>query len=822
MAAHLRSVSILPGDPAIMESVPGAARVVVIGGGIIGCSIAYHLGKRGVRDVLLLERLQLTHGVTWHAAGLVGQLRSSSNLTRLMRYGAELYGTLEAETGQATGWHRSGSLRIASSQDRWQELRRSATMAKGFDFGVELVSAAQARELFPLLDARGVVGAAWIEGDGYVDPASLTNAYAAGARRNGVKLVQGVRVTALRTSRRRVTTVVTDAGDVEAECVVNAAGMWGREIAAMVGARVPVCAVEHQYLVTEKSKRIPARLPSLRDPDGSFYVKPENGALAVGGWESNTRPWGAEGIARDFGPQLLQPDFERFAPLADAATARIPMVADVGVRQMINGPIPITADGEPIIGLAPELDNLYHCCGFTAGIAASGGAGWVMANWIVDGDPGLDVWPFDVRRFGATHSVKRFMYERAVESYARYYHIAWPNREADVGRGARRSPLHARLADAGAVFGSKFGWERPNWFAPPGTPRRDAPTFGRGPAFAAIGAEHRAVRERVALIDMTSFSKYEVRGPGALALLQRLAVNDVDRSVGTIVYTQLCNERGGIEADVTITRLAADRFYFVTGSALGVRDRATIERHAPADGSVEIVEQTSATAVLNVCGPRARDVLAALTDAPLDNASFPYMSARAIDIAYAPALALRVTYLGELGYELHVQVDCALDLYERLWAAGEAYGIANVGYRAINSLRLEKRYVVWGADVTTDHTPYEAGLGFCVALGKGDFLARAALAEAKARGPTRTLAWFDAAPELNLFGGEVVLAGDRVIGRVTSGGYGYTVARSIFCAYVPATEPADADYAIEAMGERHPAKRHARPLYDPDRRAILA
>ena len=802
--------------------VPATARIVIIGGGIIGCSIAYHLAKRGVRDVVLLERLQLTHGATWHAAGLVGQLRSSSNLTRLMRYGAELYGRLEADTGQATGWHRSGSLRLASSAARWQELKRSATMAKGFDFHVELISASQARDVFPLLEPAGVVGAAWIEGDGYVDPASLTSAYAAGARQGGVALMQGVRVTAMRTRRRRVTTVVTDAGDIETDCVIDAAGMWGGEVAAMVGTRVPACAVEHQYLVTEKTDRIPAGLPSLRDPDGNFYVKPEPGALAVGGWESNTLPWGADGIRRDFGPELLQPDFDRFAPLSEAAAARIPVLNDVGIRQMINGPIPITADGEPVIGLSPDLDNFYVCCGFTSGIAASGGAGWVMANWIVDGDPGMDLWPFDVRRFGTPHSVKQFMYERAVESYGRYYHVAWPNYEADAGRASRRSPLYTTLARAGAVYGNKFGWERPNWFAAAGAPAVETPSFDRGAAFEAIGAEHRAVRERVAIIDMSSFSKYEVRGPGALPLLQKLAVNDLDRPVGTIVYTQLCNERGGIEADVTITRLAHDRFYFVTGSALGVRDRSTIERHLPDDGSATIVDQTSANAVLNLCGPRARDVLAAVTDARLGNADFPYMSARTIDVAYAPVLALRVTYLGELGYELHVPVEYALDLYERLWEAGGGHGIANVGYRAINSLRLEKHYLVWGSDLTTDYNPYEAGLGFCVALGKGEFMARAALAGVKARGPERKLMWFNAAPELNLFGGEIVYADDRVLGRVTSGGYGYTVGRNIFCAYGSTREPAASEYAIEVMGERHPALRHTRPLYDPDRQAILA
>jgi sarcosine dehydrogenase len=628
-------------------------------------------------------------------------------------------------------------------------------------------------------------------------------------------------VTALRRNGRRIAAVVTDQGEIAAESVINAGGMWGREIAGMAGTRVPVCAVEHQYFVTEKTARIAAGLPSLRDPDGNFYVKPEPGALAVGGWESNTRPWGASGIRRDFGPELLQPDFERFAPIAEAASARIPALNDVGIRQMVNGPIPITADGEPIIGLSPELDNFYLCCGFTSGIAASGGAGWVMANWIVDGDPGMDLWPFDVRRFGAPHSVKAFMLARAVESYARYYHVAWPAYEADAGRNARRSPLHATLKAAGAVYGNKFGWERPNWFAPPGTAAVDAPSFDRGPAFAAIGAEHRAVRERVAVIDMTSFSKFEVRGRGALALLQKLAANEIDRPVGAIVYTQLVNERGGIEADVTITRLAADRFYFVTGSALGVRDRSTLERHLPADGSVAIVDRTSARSVLTLCGPKSRDVLAALTDDPLANADFPYMSARELDLGVAPALALRVSYVGELGYELHVPVEYALDLYERLRAAGEPHGIADVGYRAVNSLRLEKHYVVWGSDITPDHNPYEAGLGLFVALGKGPFLGRAALTGVSETGPRKRLTWFTAPPELDLYGGEIVLAGGRVLGRVTSAGYGYAIDRNILAAYIAADEPPHAEYTVEVMGSGYPAIRSPRPPYDPDRTAIL-
>ena len=800
---------------------PAQTRVVIIGGGVIGCSVAYHLAKRGWKDIVVLERLQLTHGSTWHAAGLVGQLRSSSNLTRLMRYGAQLYGSLEQETGQATGWRGVGSLRLAASADRWIELRRAATMGRGFGLNVELISPRQARELFPLIETTGLIGAAWIASDGYVDPSCLTQAYAAGARALGVTILQNVSVTRLLKTGRRVTGVVTDQGTILADCVVNAAGMWGGDIAAMTGTRVPVCALEHQYLVTEKTDRIPPDLPTLRDPDARFYVKPEPGALCIGGWESRTRPFGYNGIAKNFGPELLQPDFDRFSEYGIDAAKRIPYLDEVGVRTMVNGPIPITADGEPIIGLSPELDNFYLCCGFTSGIAASGGAGSVMANWIIDGDPGMDLWPFDVRRFGHPHVVKRYMYERAIESYARYYDVAYPHLEIASGRDARRSPLHRTLRDKGAVFGNKFAWERPNWFAPPGVPAHDTPGFTRGPEFAVIGDEHRAVREAVALIDMSSFSKFELRGPGALPLLQKLAGNDMDRPVGAITYTQLLNERGGIEADVTVTRLAEDRFYFVTGSALGVRDRAVLERHLPLDGSVQIRDHTSGKAVINVCGPQSRALLARLCDQALDNAHFPYMTAQELDLGYAPALALRMTYVGELGWELHVPSEYALDLYERLSSAGADLGMRDVGYRAITSLRLEKHYLAWGSDITPDYNPYEAGLGFCVAPNKkGAFLARDALANIRAQGPSRRLCWFTAAADMPLFGGEVVLLSGRVLGTVKSAGYGYTVGKNILCAYLPVEDATQTDYELENMGERHPIVRHTQALVDPQRERI--
>ncbi|MBS0613280.1 MAG: GcvT family protein [Proteobacteria bacterium] len=796
---------------------PKAAQVVIIGGGVIGCSIAYHLSRLGWHDILLFERLRLTHGATWHAAGLVGQLRSSSNLTRLMRYSAELYGELERETGQATGWRRVGSLRLAASAERWLELKRSATMARGFGLGIELVSPQEAATLFPLLDPRGLIGAAWIDSDGYVDPTSLTMALAAGARARGVRIIEKMPVTALLCQGRRVKAVVTAAGTVQTEVVVNATGMWGSEVAALAGERLPVCAVEHQYLVTSKSARVPDGLPTLRDPDARFYVKPEPGALCVGGWESRTVPFGARGIPADFGPELLPPNLDRFAEYGTDAAARIPFLDEAGMRELVNGPIPITADGEPIMGLSPEHDNFYVCCGFTSGIAAAGGAGRMLANWIAEGDPGMDLWPFDVRRFGHPQRVPRFLLERAIESYARYYAIAYPFDEPTSARGARRSPLHELLLTRGAVYGTKFAWERPNHFGSVDA-TGDPPSWARGPSFAQIGEEHRAVRERVALIDMSSFSKFELAGPGALVLLQRLAGNDLDRPVGSIVYTQLLNQRGGIEADVTITRLAEDRFYFVTGSALGVRDRSVLQRHLPLDRSVEIIDHTSARAVINLCGPRAREVLAALADAPLASDEFPYMTGREIDLGLAPVLALRVTYVGELGWELHVPTEYALWLFETLRSAGEPFGITDVGYRAIQSLRLEKHHLAWGADITPDHNPYEAGLGFCVAADKpGDFLAREALAEVRRRGLAQRLSWFSAPGEIPMYGGEVVWAGGRPLGSARSAGYGYTVGHNLLCAYIAASDLGRDDYEIEVMGERYPLSPQSRPPYDPER-----
>jgi 4-methylaminobutanoate oxidase (formaldehyde-forming) len=804
-------------------TLPTHARVVIIGGGAIGCSIAYNLSQMGERDVVLLEKSGLTHGATWHAAGLVGQLRSKRNLTRLMQNSVELYGRLEKETGQAIEWHPAGSLRLASSEARWSELKRSLTTARSFGFEIHDLSPKEAQDKFPLITLDGIVGAVFIPSDGYVDPSSLTQALAKGARTRGVRIHEGVLVTGFARKDRRITQVETNQGTITCEIVVNAAGMWARQIGQMAGARVPAGVVEHQYMITEKSQKVPKGLPTLRDPDKIFYLKPDVGALVVGGWEKNTVPFGSRGVPFEFGRELLPSNFERFEQVIVPAAERIPALNDMGIRSLINGPIPISPDGEPIMGLAPELDNFYVACGFTSGIAASGGAGRAMAQWILNGAPDLDLWAFDIRRFGHHHLSQRYIDERAVESYWRYYQIHWPVEEMRSGRGGRRSPLYQTLASQGAVFGSRFGWERPNWFASPGTVAADEPSFeGRPNWFDAVAREHKAVRERVALIDQTSFTKFEISGPGAFAALQRIAANDLAKPPGAVTYTQLCNTRGGIEADLTMIRLAEDRFYVVTGSGFGIRDSHWIATHLPRDGSVVMQDVTSSRAVINLCGPLSRHVLEKATDDDVGNAAFPYMHAREIRIGFAPVLAVRITYVGELGWELHVPAEYAQHVYERLWEIGRAFGIVNAGYRTIETLRLEKRYLYWGADISPDYNPYEAGLGFCVALNKGEFIGREALTRIKAEGPRRRLCCFLLEKPAAVYGGEAIRRGGRVLGVTTSGGFGHTIGKSIAFGYVAAEDAGFPDYEIETFGNVVAATRSPGAPYDPERKRIFA
>ncbi len=798
-------------------AVPDRAQVVVIGGGVVGTSIAFHLAERGVSDVVVLERRRLTDGSTWHAAGLVGQLRTSSSLTQLMQRSVATYETLEQRTGYATGWRGVGSLRIASSADRWTEIKRLATTGRSFGFDVHLTTPAEAAELFPLLDLTGVHGATWIPSDGYVDPNQLTHAFATGARAAGVRIVQQCRVTGIERTGRRVTAAITEQGRIECDTLVNATGMWGTETARLAGADIAVNAVEHQYVVTEKSDVVPPDLPTLRDPDARFYLKPEAGGLVVGGWEEGTRaPW--RRIPLDLGPELFAPNHERFAGIADGAARRIPAFGDLGIQTWINGPIPFSPDAEPLMGVTEDVDNLFHCCGFSAGIAAAGGAGWALANWIVDGDPGLDLWAFDVRRFGPSHTVPAYLEQRSIEAYGSYYAIAFPNRELARPRGQRTSALYDRLAARGAYFGTKFGWERANWFGPDPV---ETPTFGRSNAFAAVAAEHQAVRTGVGVVDQSSFAKYEITGPGALPLLQKVAGANLDVPIGRVVYTQLLNARAGIEADVTVTRVDEQEFYLVTGSAFGRHDLTFLLQHAATDGSVHIRDVTSAFGVLNVCGPRSRELLTPLTWADLGNDAFGYMTARHIDVGTAPVRALRVTYVGELGWELHVPSEYVRGVYDDLLAAGADLGLRDVGYRAVESLRLEKQYLAWAVDIWSATTPYEAGLGFAVNPDKPDLLAGPALRRIRDAGVTRSLCWFSADADVVMHGGEM-LTHERLplTQTVRSAGFGHTVGRTIFSAYVPVELAPEQDFVVEVAGERVLARRESGPMYDPTGRRI--
>jgi 4-methylaminobutanoate oxidase (formaldehyde-forming) len=639
------------------EIVKDSARIVIIGGGAIGCSIAYHLTKAGEHDIVLLEKSSLTHGCTWHAAGLVGQLRNKRNLTRMMQYSVEVCKTIETDTGQPTGFQQVGSLRVASSEARWQEIKRAASLAKSFGLEMHLISSKAAQERFPLMSIEGVVGAAFIPGDGYVDPYSLTHAYAKGAKKRGARFYEGVLVEDIAVKNGRANQVVTTHGTINCEIVVNAAGLWARQIGDMAGVRIPAGIVEHQYLVTEKTGRIPDNLPTFRDPDNLFYYKPEPGAFVLGGWEEGTKVCGKNGFMPfEFDRELFEADFDRFEQIIVAAAKRLPILNELGIRDMVNGPIPISPDGEPIMGPAPELENYYVACGFTSGIAASGGAGRAMAEWILGGAPSLDLWAFDIRRFGHHHLGSRYLHERSVESYAHYYKIHWPDEELKSARGGRHSPLHHILKAQGAVYGSKFGWERPNYFKASGAPD-DVPSFTRKGWVKTVGEEHKAVRERVALIDQSSFSKIEVSGAGAFNFLQWLAVAGLDKPPGSVTYTQLCNERGGIEADLTIMRLEKDCFYVVTGSGFGVRDFHWIKSHMPTNGSVCLSDITSSKAVINLCGPLSRRVLEKLTDEDVSHRGFPFMQVRELRVGLAPVLAARLTYVGELGWELHMPVE---------------------------------------------------------------------------------------------------------------------------------------------------------------------
>jgi 4-methylaminobutanoate oxidase (formaldehyde-forming) len=807
------------------------AQAVVIGGGVGGTSIAYHLAELGWTDVVLVERAELTSGSTFHSAGLVGQLRASPTLTRMMLYGVSLYRRLRDETGVDPSWHEVGSLRLASTQARFEELHRQAGWAKTFGLPLELIGANDAKRLFPLMTSDGVKGAVWLPTDGWLDPSGLAQALAAGARQRGASVRTQTRVVAIATDRGRVTRVSVEhkgqRSEIATDVVVCAAGMYSRELAAMVGVTIPIVPFAHEYLFTEPIEGVHPGLPQLRDPDNLCYFREEVGGLCMGGYERHPAAWGLDGIPADFNHRLLEPDWPRFEEIMAGAVRRVPAIADAGVTRLINGPEAFSPDDEFILGES-EVRGFFVATGFSAhGIAGAGGIGQQMAQWIVEGEPELDLWKMDIRRFGAQYRSPSYTLARTHEVYATYYDIRYPNEERQAGRPLRLSPAYPRLIALGASFGEKSGWERPNWFEPnadgaglEGIDRawleERRPRGWAGELWSpAIGAEALATRQTAALFDESSFAKIEVGGPGAAAFLDGLCANRVVRDVGAVTYTQMLNRRGGIECDFTVTRLAEDRFLIVTGTAFGNHDLGWIRKHAPDDGSVAVRDVTSSRACFGLFGPRARDILGTLTADDVSAEALPFMTAREVAIGSVPVLALRVTYVGEVGWELYPPSEYGATLWDLLWEAGRPHGLVAGGYRAIDALRIEKGYRVWSSDITPEETPYEAGLGFVVRLDGRSFIGRDSLVAARESGPRkrlRCLVLDD--PRSVCLANEPVRIGGEVVGRVTSGNYGWAAERSIAYAYLPPDVRIGTRGEIDVFGEWIGCEVVAEPVHE--------
>ena len=814
-----------------MTALPSSAKIVIIGGGIVGCSVAYHLGAMGLTDVILLERHKLTSGSTWHAAGLVGQLRTSANITQMLGYSVALYDRLEAETGLATGWKRNGGLRLACNAERWTEVKRQATTARSFGLEMHLLSPKEAQDLWPVMTVDDVVGAAFLPTDGQANPSDIAQALAKGARARGVTIAEDVAVTGIEVEGGRVRAVLTAAGRIAADKVVICAGQWSREIGAMAGVNVPLVSVQHQYLITEKIEGVPRNLPTLRDPDRLTYYKEEVGGLVMGGYEPNPIPWAVDGLPEGFHFGLLDTDWDHFEPLMKLALGRVPALETAGIKQFINGPESFTPDGNFILGEAPEVRGVFVGAGFNAfGIASGGGAGMALAEWVAKGEPSYDLWPVDIRRFGKHQRDVKIVRERTLEAYAKHYTMAWPFEEYRSARPLRRSPLYDRLKAQGACFGEKMGGERPNWFAAPGETAEDVYTYGRQNWFAATAREHAACRERAAVFDQTSFAKFSMTGRDAEAALQWIASNDVGKPPGALTYTQMLNARGGIECDLTVARLAEDEFYIVTGTGFATHDFDWIARNIPEGLDARLTDVTETASVLSLMGPRARDILAAVTADDVSNAAFPFGAVRKISIAGASVTALRVTYVGELGWELHIPIAAASAVYEAVMQAGAAHGLVNGGYRAIETLRLEKGYRAWGSDIGPDHSPLHAGLGWAVKLRSGmDFLGREALLAQKAKPLPKLFAGFLVDdPAIVLLGRETIYRNGKRCGWLSSAGFGFTLGKNIGYGYVRDPEGVDADYVmsgdyqLEIATELVPATPFLKPPYDPAMARIKA
>jgi len=814
------------------STLPDRARVVIIGGGVIGTSVAYHLAKLGWTDVVLVEQGQLSSGTTWHAAGLVGQLRASESGTRLVQYSCELYASLEEETGLSAGYKQCGGVTVARTEARMTQLRRTAAAAGAYDMECHLLTPAEAAEHYPIMRVDDLVGAIWLPGDGTANPTDLTQALAKGARLHGVRVFERTRVTGVTTERGRVTGVRTDAGDIEAAYVVNCAGQWAKAVGALAGVNVPLHSAEHFYVVTEPFDGIHPSLPILRDPDGYTYFKEEVGGLVVGGFEPEAKPWvSPDALPYPFEFALLNEDWDHFQILMDNALLRIPALDGPGVRKFYNGPESFTPDNQFILGEAPEVANFFVGAGFNSvGIASAGGAGRALAEWIVNGSPTSNLVDVDIRRFAPFNGNVHWLHDRVAEVLGLHYEVPWPNREMTTARPFRRSPVHHLVAAANANFGSRMGWERANYFAPAGVDPAIEYSWDKPNWLPWSAAEQVCTRTGVTVFDQTSFSKYVLKGRDAMTALQWLCTGDVDVPIDRSVYTGMLNARGTYEADVTVTRLADDEYLIISSAATTERDKDHIRKNIAPDAQAVLFDVTSAYAVLGVMGPRSRDLLSRLTTSDLSNETFPFGSSREIELGYATVRATRITYVGELGWELYVPAEFAVGVYEDLLAAGQEFGVAQGGYYAIESLRLEKGYRAYGRELTPDYGPVEAGLTFACKLNTDiDFLGRAEVERTKAAGPRRRLVSFVAeAPDVMMWGSELILRDGQPSGQVTSAAWGETLGGTVGLAYLWTNDdtPVALDWVragtfqANVGGRLVPLRVSTRPPYDPDNERV--
>jgi heterotetrameric sarcosine oxidase gamma subunit len=808
------------------SSLPSQAQVVIIGGGVIGCSVAYHLTKLGWRDVILLERKQLTSGTTWHAAGLIVTPDSGKLAVEIATYTRELIKSLEAETGQPTGFKEIGYLQLACNPDWLEERRRLAVATRRLGVNYQEISPAEVKKLWPLADTSDVLAGFYTPEDGRANPVDVTMALAKGAKMGGVKIFEDTEVIGIKKEKGCVTGVITNKGEIKVEIVVNCAGLWGRQLGKLAGVNVPLQAAEHYYLLTQPIEGVHPDLPIIEDFERYSYFREEVGGLLVGFFEPVAAPWGLDGIPKDFSFGELNPDWDRMMPYVEIAMERVPTLKEAGIHKFFCGPESFTPDGGPLLGEAPELKNFFVAAGLNSlGILQSGGVGKIMAQWIVDGYCPVESQDIDIARCLPFQGNQQYLADRTVETLGLQYKLIYPNFSNESARNIRKTAIHEKLAKAGAFFVEGMGWEIPDWYAPTGIKAKiEKYSWGRQNWFEYLAAEHKACREDVILMDVTSMSKFLVQGRDAEKVLNRICANDIAVPVGKVVYTQWLNERGGMEADLTITRLAEDKFFIVSAGDFYTHDLMWLKRHIPYDSHAFVTDVTSGYTLLNIQGPKSRELVKRLTTADVSRETFPYMSAQEIDISYALVQCLRVTYEGELGFELYVPTEFSAHVYESVVEAGQDLGLKHAGFQALNTLRIEKAYREYGHDMDNTDTPLEAGLGFAVKFDKsGGFIGRDALLRHKESGPLkyRMVQFLLEDPKPLLYGDEVIYCDGKIVGYLQTGGYGFTLGGAMGMGFVHHEVDASIEYInsgayeIDIAGERYPAGASLRPMYDP-------